>query len=1297
MDQRGDPTGPRAPHLRPTWAREPRESERTLTPIGRANSNADRRWKQGRVQQRVTGTPVWGAGNAPPRQETPFIQGVNVLQRQADRREGGEISTQTPTTSSTWPTFNPRNEPNDAHPQQLWPTPSIYKLAQTLLQKDVKEWKMRDFTTPGTSDGRSILISMFVDYAAMSLKPEMTLSQRQSLAQISLATAPEQILEYIQDPDEAIGFVNWALTQRVKIPPSMEMALCPLAAPNLITNQTLRDTIETGDLPVEIQKQLINTFIQCYYPKSEGMVMDVINSLPQNTLREYIECPGGLVKGIREGMKRTMAFAPPKWCRLSIHPDTVIQTTPRKSTRAEEWKKLAISLTDVELKVNTNIDTLVTLPLPEKRTIILSAIPMIFQDRISRNGCSEAFHLFETASDEEIVTFLQGGRHTTYGDTAHQQQQWKETKIYRYLVRLDHSNRRQNGAWEKSAGEILRTWINAIHPVLKSNDFSLLLTLHPFARTPVDRLIFKTPFELETYKIEKHTLVKNRGTQLTRFEVWIKTSCEHLEDMMDMQKSGPQAAVYQEVLTNTNITPEYITRIPDNIIPIAMIGGSIESASDTMIEEEIVDRLAMADFDTDDIPPFYVESTFVNTSTGRTPCKVKGILTSRQDAQKMQKMLTRFTTPASRKRYLVTRDYSFTPVIYPPTDRSDKELATAIKRQKSFLASNTRTTIYGLTGIDPFFDIPEQTKDLRTQVTISNTTKTVAFLLLTMTMLEEDGRTLHSPVTQVSTNRLGTKLYLTALKTDAAELIKFTREVIGLLEVWYAGNTFKPVGDIDDARQYVEPNQTLSPMQQQAENTSINRKWGGTQVSTSTFRVRESAANIVQSAQREINNNFVQGTQSPATIQTEGLNNPQHNPSGAGGDTTRNEVIQQELTKLKDMSLAQTYRLDEIAKMVQSVFSVDQGPKFVTNDEMVSTITTMLESNIHSSLSSSSDIANSCKSLVEEHTRTIRSLVQENTREIIQVCENKYKIGNEVEKLRELVTRQEETALQTSVEIKELKEQNAIILQMLTAQQDCTRQTGGTTNLMKASHDDKTDGIEDGVTNNLLDYDAEVRKRALDVLSLVDKMPLTKSLGGKQGSGTSDTNTSTWHQTAARIQKTSCNQCGQQGLGLIYCDKCEPPRLYHAHCMTFKEDEMTHICQECGHRGAEPTRQTQTEEGKGLGTEGKVQSPSKDVDTLEEDTADDTPEKSDMSTSTSDSSSSSGASTEEYKPRQEKQTPRTRTLPTLTPTSHEKNPPHSGAHKFKSPMQTRAQRLAKTTKPREDAFDTEDEDDTQQK
>ena len=1281
------------PQLRPTWARQRVDIDQSsLTSIGKANStaNVNNRWNQGMSGGRGSTGKV--AGRAPQRQETPFIQGVNVLQRKQTSREEEETTGyQSKRAEIIEPPFDPTKEPKEAHPFQLRPTPTMYKFSQALFKRNVKEWKLSEILTPGSSDGRSILISAFVDFVSTTLKPDIRPGQLLSVAQIAVVTAPTHILEYLQDTAEARGYLNWVLSFRVKIPPVLEHLLCPLDTPNLIEKQSLRASIRNGDMEVVDQKHVIEVFVKCYYPKSVAAVMEAIDPLDQSVLRDYIEKPGLLLRDMKT-RRKAMQFAPPKWYRLSIHPNAKIQPTPRQQLKQTEEKGPQVSIADIELKTRMTAKELTSLPLPKMRTAILTAIPHIFDDRLTREGCSQAFGFFESATQEEMLDFFRmSDEQEEEGMT-----QLKEATLYRHLLRFEHSERKKNGEWKLPAQEILRRWIDAIHPVLVANNYSLLLSVQPFARTRLDRLILMTPYKLDAQEMHRHIVTKKKSTNPTRFEVWVKSSCSDLKKMTDLTMSGSGAEEYSRRLKAECISVIGLYSSIDEQIPIVYIVGSISTADDRQIAEEMVDRLVVSGLAIEDIPHFHISSTIVSTSTGRIANRTKCVIAAKSDASRFRDMISSLHTPAARD-YLVTRDYHFTQIAYPPTDRSDSELASAMDRQQEFTASIVRTSISGFTGLEPFYDTPEKTKDLCTREITSNT-NAVAHHLLTSRMLDEDNHMIDNPVIRVSMNKWNDKIYLTALKKDAAELIRFTSEVMKLMDIWYHGHKFTLLSEVVEAQRIVDSARPLNLLQQQA-LTKVSINPGEISEAQRELDASQTTKELAQTAAAGITNTFVPGDDIDLGTQ-QAIEDKTGQPAtrhGSDINAVDTGSIRREILELKGIQINQGSKLDEIAAIVRKVL-METEDRSKGSTTMMSTITTMLETN-KSSVSSVSEVAASCRGYFDEHSTKLHDIVETNSKEILKACRDRPPEDNNMEMIQQLVARQEQAAEKTAAAERAMAEKYDRIVSLLSEQKEYMQQWmnqapsepsidfGGT------EDEPRLELTEEDITQSTLEkYNSDVRQHARDLLAFHETMPYAKKAlekdekVGTQSDGGSNT-------TESQIApKDLCKRCNKKDLMLIYCDKCpDPVDLYHPGCLEHVKDQQIRICQECvsGVTNTEdntlPTRENdlattditkptmrRPEESKGIE---EVASRHSDFMSISS--------SSSHSSSSSSTSSSTTSHAQVYV-----NTPRTRTLPHLKQTNTQQI---ITTETKISPLQTRGQR-AKKAKQREDAFDSSDDE-----
>jgi hypothetical protein len=1073
----------------------------------------------------------------------------------------------------------------------------------------------------------------------------------------------------------------------------------PLDTPNLIEKQSLRASIRNGDMEVVDQKHVIEVFVKCYYPKSVAAVMEAIDPLDQSVLQDYIEKPGLLLRDMKT-RRKAMQFAPPKWYRLSIHPNAKIQPTPRQQPKQTEVKGPQVSIADIELKTRMTSKELTSLPLPKMCTAILTAIPHIFDDRLTREGCSQAFGFFESASQEEMLAFFRmGEEQEEEGKT-----QLKEATLYRHLLRFEHTEQKKNGEWNQPAREILRQWIDAIHPVLVANNYSLLLSVQPFSCTRLDRLILMTPYKLDAREMDRHIVTKKKSTNPTRFEVWVKSSCSNLKEMTNVSMAGSGAEDYLKRLKTERITVIGLYSSIDEQIPIVYIVGSISTADDRQIAEEMVDRLVAAGMDIEDIPHFHISSTIVSTSTGRIANRTKCVIAAKADANCLQDMISSLHTPAARN-YLVTRDYHFTQIAYPPTDRSDSELASAMDRQQEFTASIVRTSIFGFTGLEPFYDTPEKTKDLCTREITSNT-NAVAHHLLLMRMLDEDNHMIDTPVIRVSMNKWNDKIYLTALKKDAGELIRFTSEVINLMDIWYHGHKFTLLSEVVEAQRIVDSTRPLNQLQQQA-LTKVSINSGEISEAQRELDASQTTEELVQTATAGITNTFVPGEGKDLDEQQANEDTAGQRATGNGSENNAVDTgsIRKEILELKGIQINQSSKLDEIAAIERKVL-VETEDRSRGSKDMMSSITTILETN-KSSVSSVSEVAASCRGYFDEHSTKLHDIVKINSMEILKACRDKPQEDKNMEMLQKLVTRQEQAAEKTVAAERAMAERYDSTVSLLREQKEYIQHWmtqapseplidfGGT------EDEPRLEMNKEEITQSTLEkYNSDVRQHARDLLAFHETMPYAKKalekdddeqVGTQQVGGSNTTEL----QTA---QKDLCKRCNKKDLMLIYCDRCpDPVDLYHPGCLEHVKDLQIRICQEClsgvtNTRGGktlltrdnEPTKTDTTKTIKGKPEESKHM----------EEVASHHSELMSISSSSSHSSSSSTTSLSTTSHAQVYvNTPRTRTLPHLKQTNTTQI---ITIEKEISPLQTRGQR-AKKAKQREDAFDSSDDEEESDK
>ena len=454
-------------------------------------------------------------------------------------------------------TSTSHQEPAEAHPQQFRPNHAMYSLAATLFKRDPAEWKIEDIKTPFSSDGMAVLFSAFVDYAATTLHKDMTMSQRYHLARQTVVTAPETILHFFRNSKKARTFVLWAVDNDTKLPPVLEQSLCPLLTPKLITNEVMRMRMFDNTLLRSEQQVIINSFLEHFYPKSKSGAQGTLATVDTTTLHKYITRPGEIARDMR-AKRRTMVFSPPKWYRLSIPPGTIIKTTPRRKGTEESavtWQSLPVSRADVILKLGTKMDTLHQLPILQMKTTILSVIPRIFEDRLSQDGMIDTLKVFSEASREEILYFLEDtaplsptGGLTEPSDGSH--------TGYRHHLQLKHMDRKKKGRWDIPAVEVLIHWLHAIQSVLSENDISFAVASSMFTRVQLEQDIMGRIRPEMASALEQYISPIEGDKRLTRFDIWVRSSCENLDELLNESRYGTPAQVYKQGMKK----PEYGSR-----------------------------------------------------------------------------------------------------------------------------------------------------------------------------------------------------------------------------------------------------------------------------------------------------------------------------------------------------------------------------------------------------------------------------------------------------------------------------------------------------------------------------------------------------------------------------------------------------------------------------------------------------------------------------------------------------------------------------------------------------------------
>jgi hypothetical protein len=154
-------------------------------------------------------------------------------------------------------------------------------------------------------------------------------------------------------------------------------------------------------------------------------------------------------------------------------------------------------------------------------------------------------------------------------------------------------------------------------------------------------------------------------------------------------------------------------------------------------------------------------------------------------------------SPLISDSHLVTRHFDF--LVLPEQTHTNywTTISHAILKQISYLESITQVSYSNLIDFNPFTTVPPITFLANSDITTANT-DSVASLILHGQISRTKGP-LQSPVTHVTTDLNGTRLYIYAPKSLAATLLQFAEHLYDLLLTWT--QQLKPISiDLTDVR-----------------------------------------------------------------------------------------------------------------------------------------------------------------------------------------------------------------------------------------------------------------------------------------------------------------------------------------------------------------------------------------------------------------------------------------------------------------------------------------------------------------
>ncbi len=1125
----------------------------TLTPLGRTHTNNS--WGKRRQPGEARGDDTM----ITPKPASPW-------RAQGGLNQGGGGNTHTPTGPEASDErgegmamrFNPQLESRVNHPQQLLPSPAMYNLVDILYNRGPESWTFEDVKTPNSTDGTSILVSAMIDYAATTLRPEMTQAQCLTLAKIAIATAPKLLFEFLKDHVSAMRYVQAALDHNTETPPALETKLCPACTPGLNIDEDIQRRMHTRALMRTEQIQVIQVFGECYYPKNTWDIRQLTENATMAAMNDYIYKPGELVRTLQRRNKR-MVFSPPKWYALSTKPETPSKTTPRNTTTPQEsvnitWWNIPISLSDIELKLGGPISLLAQKPHNAQRASLLSIIPLIFEDRASRTGCIETIRMIDAATPDELQAFLHRETNPTSGEAPPPKNDVTTggSTGYRYHARIDHTDYRRNGVWHESAGTVLIRWMTAVLPVLTANKHTLTLTQSPFRQSPpLERRVISTNSIVST---ELNVFIQDVSPtdSLSHFEFWFYTTCTNMGDLMSASKTGIDATDYVQNMRTARIWFKVISRAEADKVPALILGGSMDSDSNEMIADEINDRLGMVGIGLDKCPTFYIDNYAVITPrTKERSVTMKCIMTHNKDASTLARLVETVSTPGLPTRHLVTRDYSFTTVEYPPSNQFQSTIGRAIERQRTFLNSITTTTLQGMKGIDPFFDVPQSTEPFYTGEARIND-QTLAELILLGEITDSTGRTMKTPVIRLAMSTSG-RMHLTALKEEAASLIKTTEDIRTCIKIWYPENTSHVVSNTVSATRHVQKlkNKTALTHITLANNPRNNRDYS------------PHAELTAQSAREGIEQNFTTGVATPARPTNTPAQYPTTEKIVETSDMNIETMIRQlheEVVELKRE--VQSTRQDnwDLRILLQDLGSkVDNTsrPHEISSGEMTSTISTMVESTIQNSLASTTHSLAHWGTQMTAYSRQLAEHSAQTTTQFTDIYDRMVAKEGSEDELKLLIKRQGTQTTSALCMIQDSQRNHDVLLQSVNSRHsrpDDSHIYETDVSVERTQEEKQTNTIAETQTTQNSGLDTAsiaIRERAMGVLNLMETMPFHKATSGWQ---------------IRQPDQSLCTQCNKQGGFLVHCDRrqCTGPKaLYHPECLTFLPFSMERVCLPC--------------------------------------------------------------------------------------------------------------------------------------
>ena len=683
--------------------------------------------------------------------------------------------------------FFPTIPPYARHAEQQAPSPSAVKILNDVLSKHIGDWTLNDFAPLAEPTGRSILISLFIDFSHAVRSGGLSTIQRRLIAQRARLTHPAKLLELIKDQKKALVFINNTfLTSR---PPPLELQLCPSGSPDLVANDGLRKRIGDANLTRGDLLQIILPFLQCYYSSDPGFG-EVVRQMSISEISTLVYTPGAIPLLMTQ-QHRTFSFDTPCWYLLGSTPD-IHETIAAPSIGPTSQHTLE--------QMGFVAQDFYSLPPAKQKTLLLSALPIYLTGTIPHSRIIDALVTFGNAAPDEMIDMLQPTRFNSILGISPLPAE-STPQLYRYRLLFKHDNHGGSHYWRGSPDTVLHLWLRAVLPPLQTNGHSITLTRSPHEISQHDTLISTSflppPVDLHQYIYHPFP----RHNKFKRFEVWLTSTHSSIGAAVHESFDPTGTATYQQHLRTSNLWVQHAERFLADTIPCVLLTKSISQDLDALIVEELQSRIIGANLASSiSDPPFYTTWCSVTTSDNQHTTLAKCVMAHPLVAQALTEVLLHLPTPDTTP---VTGDYGFLPIPKPSIIGDDARFH-AITAQSEFSEQLISTQISGLPPTDWFHGPAERIPTSLVPPDLS--TASWSQIIVRGSIICEE-LTLPSPIIKLSTDPSCTRCTLTAYMDDVEDLIRYTRLLFIAMSGW-AGDGYTLTCHVSSAQTLL---QTLVP------------------------------------------------------------------------------------------------------------------------------------------------------------------------------------------------------------------------------------------------------------------------------------------------------------------------------------------------------------------------------------------------------------------------------------------------------------------------------------------------------